>query len=277
MKDKLRSFLRYTAAGRILYIPIRFYLGCRYVLPQLTTFIRWAFVSHETDNFTYDLTDLNKRYLATYIGKITHTPYEKVLVYIREIEHDRKLFHHIRRVIDSSASRYHIDSDMHVGRRIGWYVLVRICRPEAVVETGVEKGLGACVITAALIRNAKEGYMGTYYGTETDRTAGNLFLPPYSKFGKILFGDSIKTLRRFDKKIDIFIHDSDHNVSYEASEYRTVQKKLSRNAYVISDNAHSSDCLLKFARKTNRQFLFFQEKPKNHWYPGAGIGIAFRG
>jgi hypothetical protein len=24
-----------------------------------------------------------------------------------------------------------------------------------------------------------------------------------------------------------------------------------------------------------RNFLFFKEEPEEHWYPGAGIGIAF--
>jgi hypothetical protein len=30
-----------------------------------------------------------------------------------------------------------------------------------------------------------------------------------------------------------------------------------------------------FARKSGRKFLYFQERPKDHWYPGAGIGAAF--
>jgi hypothetical protein len=38
-----------------------------------------------------------------------------------------------------------------------------------------------------------------------------------------------------------------------------------------------TDKLALFSRKTGRHFLMFYEKPKNHWYPGAGIGISFPG
>ena len=33
-----------------------------------------------------------------------------------------------------------------------------LTKPKIVVETGVDKGLGACVLTAALMKNSEEGY-----------------------------------------------------------------------------------------------------------------------
>lgn len=30
-----------------------------------------------------------------------------------------------------------------------------------------------------------------------------------------------------------------------------------------------------FSRQYGRSFLMFKEQPKDHWYPGAGIGISF--
>lgn len=101
----------------------------------------------------------------------------------------------------------------HYGRRrLGWYAFARALKPEAIVETGVEKGLGACVLTKALTENAKEGHPGRYFGTDIDTNAGYLFRPPNTDVGEILYGG----------------------------------------------------------------FLFFAERPRDHWYPGAGIGIAFR-
>ena len=55
-----------------------------------------------------------------------------------------------------------------------------------------------------------------------------------------------------------------------------VLSKLSKNAVVLADNAHVSDRLKQFADTQGFQFLYFQEKPSQHWYPGAGIGAAFR-
>jgi hypothetical protein len=144
-----------------------------------------------------------------------------------------------------------------------------------VVETGVDKGLGSCVLTSALIRNAQEGVPGFYYGTDINRSAGYMLSGIYRHYGEILYGDSIESLGAFNERIDMFISDSDHSAEYEEKEYQTIANQLSENAIILSDNSHCTGKLLDFALATNRRFVFFQEQPVNHWYPGAGIGIAF--
>ena len=144
------------------------------------------------------------------------------------------------------------------------------------VETGVDKGLGACLLTAALRRNATENHEGRYFGTDKDPAAGYLLSGEYANYGRILYGDSIESLRKLDGEIDLFINDSDHSSKYEADEYRTIAEKLSKDSIILGDNSHATDALLKFSLETNRHFVFFQEKPKDHWYPGAGIGISFK-
>ena len=71
------------------------------------------------------------------------------------------------------------------------------------------------------------------------------------------------------------MNDSDHSSEYEYCEYRTIADKLTEGALIIGDNSHDSDSLSRFASETGRCFVFFRETPKNHWYPGAGIGFAF--
>ena len=80
---------------------------------------------------------------------------------------------------------------------------------------------------------------------------------------------------RLDSNIDLFINDSDHSAEYEEREYACVASKLSPQAVLLGDNAHVTDKLYQFAAATGRRFLFFSEKPANHWYPGAGIGAAW--
>src|SRR6266446_10867828 len=77
--------------------------------------------------------------------------------------------------------------------------------------------------------------------------------------------------------IDLFINDSDHSAEYEYKEYLTVADKLTPSAVILGDNSHVSDSLRRFSEMRHRRFLFFQEKPKEHWYPGAGIGISYLG
>jgi len=238
--------------------------------------LKWLFNSKEITNFTYDLTERNEEYLLSMISIVTDVKVEQLRKYLKEIENDSTLNNHITEVVKSSNEKYVSESRVAYGRRIGWYVLIRAIKPKIVVETGVDKGLGSCVIVSALIRNKRDGFEGYYFGTDINPDAGFMFKSPYSSFGEILFGDSIKSLKSLNKKIDLFINDSAHTYEYEKDEYEIVNSKLTSKAVIIADNAHSSSALFEFAEKTGRRFLFFREEVKNHWYPGGGIGLAFK-
>ncbi|MFH0910390.1 MAG: class I SAM-dependent methyltransferase [Planctomycetota bacterium] len=250
--------------------------AARYFKEPLRHLFRWLFLSRETTNFTYDLTPANKRYLASTIADVLGRRSEEIAAYLAELEEDQELRNHIRAATQSSRESDTADSTARYGRRLGWYAFVRALRPKIVVETGVDKGLGSCVIAAALRKNAREGHPGYYYGTDINPRAGYLLSGPYEAYGEILYGDSIASLATLDKTIDLFINDSDHSAAYEEKEYAAVAEKLSHGAIVLGDNAHCTDRLLNFAQATDRHFLFFREEPRKHWYPGAGIGIAFR-
>jgi hypothetical protein len=157
------------------------------------------------------------------------------------------------------------------GRRLG---VVRILKPSVIVETGVDQGAGACLLCAALMRNAAEGHPGRYFGTEIRTEAGVLFTKAYSTVGTILLGGSIDSLERFGEPIDLFINDTDHSPVYEAAEYDTIRDKLSPRAVILGDNSHATTALAEFSERRGRRFVFFSERPKDHWYPGAGIGIS---
>lgn len=262
--------------GRSLLVLYRAKLGVGYFRRPLLYFIRWLFMSKETTNFTYDLEEINKRYLASLISDITNEKFDVIMSYFKEIEMDGDLRKHVADATMCSDLACIADKDVRFGRRVGWYVLTRVLKPKSVVETGVDKGLGACLLAAALKRNHAEGYEGRYYGTDINPKAGFLLSGEYAKFGHILYGDSIESLKQYDGSIDLFINDSDHSAAYEAEEYTTVADKLSEHAVILGDNSHCTDKLLDFSLKTNRHFVFFEEKPNEHWYPGAGIGISFK-
>jgi predicted O-methyltransferase YrrM len=149
-------------------------------------------------------------------------------------------------------------------------------KPKVVVETGVDKGLGSIVLCAALLRNRSEGHDGQYYGTDLNPKAGYLLCGKYSEVGKVLYGDSLESLRAMKNTIDIFINDSDHSATYEAAEYEAIVPLLSEASIILGDNSHVTPALLNFSRLHQRKFLFWKEEPINHWYPGGGIGFSFK-
>jgi hypothetical protein len=231
--------------------------------------LEWARSSREDSNFSFDITDRSKDYLAATISVVTGASIEQIQQYFTEPAAD------LAGYMPPLAAPLAIDHPLNFGRRLGWYAIARAMKPRVIVETGVMHGIGAALLCSALRRNAREGAPGRYYGTEIDLAGGVLLAPPLTAFGEILFGDSIESLRKLDAKIDLFINDSDHSEEYEEREYQCVRPMLSERAIVLGDNSHVTDKLLRFSIETGRQFLFFRETPKDHWYPGSGIGISF--
>jgi predicted O-methyltransferase YrrM len=242
----------------------------------LRRYVTWLFTSREFTNYTYDLSERNLRHLAAFVSEVTGVDYAKAEGYVAELNRDAELRDHVRSTIASSSEGHLADRVVRFGRRLGWYAIVRAVKPRVVVETGIDKGLGSVVLTAALKRNAEEGHPGRYYGTDINPRAGYLLHGEYAKYGQCLYGDSLGSLIQLEAIVDVFINDSDHSADYEAREYEIIAPKLTPSAIVIGDNAHATDELLRFALRTGRRFLYFGEEPLDHWYPGAGIGAAFR-
>ncbi len=248
-------------------------IALAYALPAVRMAKDWAMKEKELSNFYYDLAPGNRDHLVQLIATITGTPYEVVSNYMTELENDHALKAHLTQYM--KASRYGDDIEIAYGRRLGWYAIARIKKPNVLVETGVDHGVGSCVLASALLRNAAEGSPGTYYGTEIRPEAGALLAGEYATTGRILYGDSIETLTSFDEPIEMFVNDSDHSGEYEYREYQTIAGKLALDAIILGDNAHVTDSLSRFSRESGRKFVFFAEKPLDHWYPGAGIGISY--
>jgi len=276
MREIAKSIIKIPVLGRSILLLHRARIGLNYFRRPSFHLAKWLFKSKETTNFTYDLEEGNKRYLASLVSRATGIGFEEAMLYINEIESDLELRTHISQAISKSDFASTADQEMRFGKRAGWYAIARALKPKVIIETGVDKGLGSCVLAAALKKNRHEGHEGYYYGTDINPDAGYLLSGDYADYGKILYGDSIESLKKFDGPIDLFINDSDHSATYEAKEYETIKDKLSERAVILGDNSHCTDKLFEFSLAAQRDFIFFQERPKDHWYPGGGIGISFK-
>jgi predicted O-methyltransferase YrrM len=272
----LRKILKYTAIGRVLAIPYRFFVvALPYLARQFGLMFRWVFASKEHYNHTYDLTKLNRHYLDSYVSVISGHELGTIEKYSKELEADEELRQLLRARTLASPDRHNSDVEPRYGRRIGWYALVRATKPSVVVETGVDRGLGTAVIAAALKRNAAEGYPGMVHATDIVQECGHLVAEPYKSFCRIWIGDSVETLKQFNEPVDIFLHDSDHRPEYEWAEFLAIKARLHAGSLVLSDNSQQTSKLFEFAQTMGKAFLYFQDAPKDHWWPGDGIGAAF--
>jgi len=259
----------------VLLIPFRLGYALTFCLRQAGVMVRWAFTSKEHYNYTYDLTDLNKTYLASYVAVITGHNVEEIEKYFRELESDDKLRKTLEERALANPDRHNSDVEPRYGRRLGWYALVRVTRPRVLVETGVDRGLGTVVLAAAMMRNTEEGFPGMVYATDIVPTCGHLLGESYKRYCKIILGDSVESLRKFSEPVDVFIHDSDHRPEYEWAEFLAIEPRLHAGSIVMSDNSQQTSKMFEFAQKIGKSFLYFQDAPKAHWWPGDGIGAAF--
>jgi predicted O-methyltransferase YrrM len=276
MSKLTTAVARTPVIGQVALVAYRAKIALSYFYRPLSNLLKWIVKSKETANFTYDLEEENKRYLASMIADILNLHFTEVMALFKEIEEDAEFRKHIEDTTKNSDWAFIADKEVRLARRIGWYAIARAIKPKIVIESGVDKGLGSCVLTAALKRNTQEGHAGRYYGLDINPKAGYLLSEHYADYGNILYGDAIESIKKFNGVVDLYINDSDHSAEYEALEYGAMMDKLSEHAIILGDNAHVSGKLLEFSLIENRHFVFFQEKPLEHWYPGAGIGISFK-
>ena len=268
--------MRYRIFRPLHFVHRTFSTWRTYVWPNVRSWIIWLFRSRENANFTYALSERCQIYFATGLSALLDEDPARIRQYMDEIQQDEAFKDHIRNLQREHPLQYRTDPEPNVGRRMVWYAVVRILKPALVVETGVDQGLGAVVLCAALKRNASEGHVGQYRGTDIDPKAGYFLQGDYAKFGKVLYGDSLASLATLDG-IELFINDSDHSAEYELEEYEAIRDRITARAVLLGDNAHVTSKLAEFSLRNGRRFIFLAEEPANHWYRGGGVGVSVPG
>ncbi|MEQ4305563.1 class I SAM-dependent methyltransferase [Plantactinospora sp. B6F1] len=272
----LRRALARTQLAPVAAFPRRFMRVARHDARVIGASVRWLFTSREHHNYTYDLTRLSREHLAWFVSVPCAVPVRQVRAYLAEIEQDEPLRRHIERATAAADRRGLADRRVRYARRIGWYAIVRATRPRHVVETGVDKGLGTCVLAAALLRNAADGEPGRVSSLDINPEAGYLArAEPWASVVDLVIGDSLASIAALDRPVDLFLHDSDHSSGHERREFQAVSPKLAPGAMLLTDNVMMTNVLAEHAERTGRRFLAYRETPARHWYPGDGIGIAW--
>ncbi|MEN3356154.1 MAG: hypothetical protein V7637_136 [Mycobacteriales bacterium] len=267
---RVRRRVASSRLAPVAALPVRLTQVARHDARVLRLSARWLVASREHTNLTYDLTELNLDQLAWFVASAAGLPIARARGYLRELEQDDDLRRHVDHRTAASTRRGIADRKVRYGRRLGWYALARALRPGHVVETGTDKGLGSCVLAAALLRNGA----GQLTTIDTNPQAGYLVTGRYREVTDLRIGSSLAVLPQLTTPVDMFLHDSDHAPEYERAELRAVAERLAAGAIVMSDNADVTDELARWAEATGRRFLYFAERPADHWFPGGGIGIA---
>lgn len=227
--------------------------------------LRYLLRDKEFTNLTYEID--NEDELAEFVARFLDRPLSEIAAYVAEPAADRELLDELRRSLRSRPDR---NDEPRFGRRLGWYALARALRPHIVVETGVHDGLGSALLLSALGKNAA-GELIAF-----DIAAESGWLVPSSLRGRyeLVLGDVRETLpRRLDGvRVDLFVHDSLHTYEHERFELEIVLAGGGQPV-LVSDNAHATTALEDVCREHGLRYGLFRERPRRHFYPGAGLGL----
>jgi Methyltransferase domain len=255
-------------------LPYRVYVIRTYRLLQRSPIeaLRFIVVGRELDNFTYEIA--NEGELASFLNEAVGISTANSVGYIAELQGDSEL----RSAIEAKLrGRHDRNRTMPYGRRLGWYAIVRARKPKLVVETGVHDGLGSAVLLRALQRNAADGVDGMLVSFDINEQAGWL-IPDFLRSRHELeigsapacFVEAFK-----GRRVDLFVHDSDHGFEHEMAEFEAIAPLCAPNAVLITDNAFGA-AFPDFCERLGLTTHLFREIPQGHWYPGAGIRLAIR-
>ena len=245
-----------------------------YFAAPLRNLARWVVTSQENTNFTYDISPHGITTLSHAVSLATGAPVADIRGYLAEPADDPAFLETLRLKGTKLAQTLPFDAEPRFGRRLGWYAAARALKPRVILESGIDKGLGAMLLCYALERNAEEGHPGRYLGLDINPASGALMSQPYSRHAEFHLGDALESIAALTDPIDLYINDGDHRHDYEAREYQAIAPKLAPECLILGDNCHLSEALPRFAEATDRRFFFWREQPADHWYPGAGIGFA---
>lgn len=274
----VRSFIKKSGfLYRIAIWIFRFNLAVKFSIGEPRASISWFFRSREYTNFTYDLDPINRRSLAYYGASLCDVSVAEMLRYFEELEKDRELSSHLATTVANHEFAFSSDSEVRYGKRLLYYGVTRVLKPQVVVESGIEKGLASCVISAALIKNSAEGGDGRLIAIDIDDSAGWLISGKYAENVVLIRDSSHDAVSQIDGEVELFIYDSFGDPIYELEEYELIRQFLVDKAVVISKFGGNSTPIMDFADSFGGSYLSWTEIPKNHPYPGSSFGgVVFR-
>ena len=174
-------------------------------------------------------------------------------------------------------------------QRIILYILVRLYKPAVCLETGVFYGGNTCFILNALRRNnfgelisidlpankieSSERHFLVGDGENIPQELDSGFLIHKSLKNKWNFirGDSLQEIPKIEKKVDLYIHDSEHSFQFIKKEMSLIWNKLSDNAIIVADDLDWSNGFFRFCVEKKIYPLIITDNGKSGLRARTGI------
>ncbi len=151
------------------------------------------------------------------------------------------------------------------------YAIVKYVNPDTVIETGIGPGVSSTIILSALAN-------GTLYSIdvrdklENGKPIGFLVPEELRHKWKVYIGESKVILPKIlneVKKVDIFLHDSEHTFENVMFELTTVWEKLGKGGIILIDNLDFTEAPRVFSRNMGTNLYRLSEE-------AGGLGLIIK-
>lgn len=199
------------------------------------------------------------------LGRLMTSPDESVNEYYHNLEKDGAFSTHILNVYKETGR-------LNFGQMAclsELYVITRMLKPRAVVETGVASGMSSAFILKALEDNGGNGRLYSvdlpekvYYEDSiavmlpSGKKIGWAIPHQYEKRWSLILGKSSDVLPSLVKRlgaVDVFLHDSEHSYSNMMREFTSVWPSLRPKGLLISDDVNRNSAFNSFSKKVGRR------------------------
>lgn len=145
------------------------------------------------------------------------------------------------------------------------YYLIRLEKPQTVIETGVWTGKTSWTILQALADNGSGRLISIDLGEKVSCTSklpvkeiGGLVPDHLRSLWTLHIGDSMKLLPSIlaeqKNNIDMFYHDSNHTYEHMTFEFTTAYRHLKNNGIICSDDIDANDAWKDFTSKLSSHY-----------------------
>ncbi len=177
-------------------------------------------------------------------------------------------------LIPTSNNEFNIPVGNNLNTTFGkWiYCVVRVTKPEFMIETGVAHGYSSWIILNAMKKN-KKGKLYSVDLPNNDTNAAYNFQKVTPQTGWLVpdelkmqwelhLGDAYQLLPQLINKlnkIDIFFHDSDHSYEHMKFEFNTMYPAIKSGGIILSDDVHKNASFTEFTSQHQLKALRFNK------------------
>jgi hypothetical protein len=225
----------------------------------------------EVESFTFRVANVGDVLEA--IAEVTGVGLGELEGFAREAESDPELGDRLARRL---RWRFAVKHRPGLGRRLGWYVLVRAVRPALVCETGIYHGLGSLAILRALERNAAEGSPGELLSFDVVPEAGSIVDRARYPNWRTVVGMTADTLEAavMGRSVGVMIQDTAHTFENQSREFGVALRHADPRLVLVDEGGGQSPALEELSRERGAAYRSVPLVAADHWHQPTPFAFA---